>query len=67
MVLTLHFQPACKEVRHFLIKLLILGKIGLYDVTNLRESVPETLLRGFCALSQGEKMKAFRKIHIDKN
>ena len=30
---------------------LILGKIGLDDVTNFTESVPKTLLRGFCALS----------------
>ena len=28
------------------------GKIGLYDVTNLTESVPKTLLHGFCALSR---------------
>ena len=25
--------------------------MGLHDATNLAESVPKTLLRGFCALS----------------
>ena len=32
--------------------MLIFGKIGLYDVTNLAESVPKPLLRVFSALSQ---------------
>ena len=61
MVLTLHFKSAYEVGRHFLIKLLILGKIWLYDVTYLTESVPKTLLGGFCALSQGEKIECIQK------
>ena len=45
-------RSACKIGKYLLIKLLIFGKIGLYDVTNWAESVPKTLLRGFHALSR---------------
>ena len=41
---------ACKIGKNVLIKLLLFDKIGLYDVTDLKESVLETLLRGFHAL-----------------
>ena len=50
--ISLRFKSACKIGKHLLIKLLIFGKIGLYDVTSLTEFVPKTLLRGFCALSR---------------
>ena len=40
---------ACKIGKNLSFKLFIFDKIGLY-VTNLRESVLETLLRGFRAL-----------------
>ena len=50
--ISLRFKSACKIGKYLLIKLLIFGKIGLYDVTNLTESVPKTLLRGFRALSR---------------
>ena len=41
---------ACKIGKNLSVKLFIFDKIGLCDVTNLRESVLETLLRGFRAL-----------------
>ena len=50
--ISLRSQSACKIGKYLLMKLLIFGKIGLYDVTNWAESVPKTLLRGFHALSR---------------
>ena len=50
--ISLRSQSACKIGKYLLIKLLIFGKIGLYDVKNLTEFVPKTLLRGFRALSR---------------
>ena len=50
--ISLRSKSAYKIGRYLLIKLLILSKIGLYDVTNLTESVLKTLLRGFRALSR---------------
>ena len=49
--ISLRFKSACKIGKYLLIKLLVYGKIGLYDVTNLTESVPKTLLWVFHALS----------------
>ena len=46
------FKSGCKIGTYLLIKLLIFGKIGLHDVTNLTESFPKTLLQGFRALSR---------------
>ena len=45
-------KSACEIVKYLLITLLIFGKIGLYDVTNLTESVLKTFLWGFHALSR---------------
>ena len=45
-------ESACKISKYLLIKLLIFGKIGLYDVTNLKESVPKALLQSLRALSR---------------
>ena len=50
--ISLRCKSACEMGKYLLIKLLIFRKIGLYDVTNLIESVPTTLLRGFRALSR---------------
>ena len=46
----LRFKSAYKIGKYLLMKLLVFGKIGLYDVTNLTESVSKTLLRGLRAL-----------------
>ena len=48
----LRSKSACKIGKYLLIKLLIFGKIGLYDNTNLIESVLKTLLWSFPALSR---------------
>ena len=50
--ISLRSKSPCKRGKYLLIKLLIFGKIGLYDVTNLTESVPKTLLWGYCTLSR---------------
>ena len=46
----LRYKSAYKIGKSVLMKLSILGKIGLYDVTNLTESVPKTLRRGLRTL-----------------
>ena len=48
--MSLRSKSAYKIGKYLLMKLLIFGKIGLYDVTNLTESVANTLLRGYRAL-----------------
>ena len=50
--ISLRPRSACKIGKHFLIKLLIVGKMEFYDVKNLTASVLKTLLRGFLALSR---------------
>ena len=50
--ISLRSKSACKIGKYLLIKLLIFDKMGLYDVTNLSEPVPKTLLLGFRALSR---------------
>ena len=55
----LRSTSTCKISKHLIIKLLRFGKIGLYDVAKLMEPFPETLLRGFRALSR-EVWESFR-------
>ena len=50
--ISLRSESVCKIGKYLLIKPLIFGNKGLYDVTNLTESVVKTLLRGFRALSR---------------
>ena len=50
--ISIRSKSACKIGKYLLIKLLIFSKIELYDVTNLTEFVPKTLLQGFCPLSR---------------
>ena len=50
--ISLRSKSACKICKKLLINLIIFGKMGLYDVANLTESVIETLLRGLHALSR---------------
>lgn len=58
-----------EKIVKYLIKLLILDKIGLYDVKCfLTETVFGTLLQGFCASSQeGETWDTFRSFLATNN
>ena len=50
--ISLRSKSAYKTDKYLLIKLLILGQIGLYKIKNLKKFVPKALLRGFHAISE---------------